>query len=69
MEPIQRLVHLLGINVSVNPTKIRIGNNNIIGSGTVVLDNIYNNFVVVGVPGKIIKQNKIILNEEGELDN
>ena len=44
--------NLLGINVSINPTRITIGNDNVIGSGTVVIDDIENNNVVMGVPGK-----------------
>jgi acetyltransferase EpsM len=47
--------NLIGINVSINPSKINIGNNNIIGSGTVVINDIMNNSTVVGLPGKIIK--------------
>lgn len=49
--------NLLGINVSINPTRLRIGNNNVIGSGTVILHDIGDNEVVVGVPGKTIKEN------------
>jgi sugar O-acyltransferase (sialic acid O-acetyltransferase NeuD family) len=44
--------NLLGINVSVNPTRIRIGNDNVIGSGTVVINDINDGNVVIGIPGK-----------------
>lgn len=50
--------NLLGINVSINPSKIQIGNDNVIGSGTVILKDVKDNTVLVGIPGKIIKTNE-----------
>lgn len=44
----------IGTNATILP-KINIGNNVIIGAGTVVTKDIPNNCLVVGVPGKIIK--------------
>lgn len=45
----------IGANVTVLP-KIKIGNNVIIGAGSVITENIPDNVLVVGVPGKIIKK-------------
>jgi sugar O-acyltransferase (sialic acid O-acetyltransferase NeuD family) len=44
----------IGISASVLPY-VKIGANVIIGAGSVVLENIPDNAVVVGIPGKIIK--------------
>ena len=44
----------LGINSSVNQ-KIKIESKSVIGSGSVIINNVINNSVVVGNPGKIIK--------------
>ncbi|WP_417237080.1 MULTISPECIES: acetyltransferase [Flavobacteriaceae] len=46
----------IGTNATILPN-IKIGENCIIGAGTVVTKNIPNNSVVVGIPGKVIKQN------------
>lgn len=54
--------NLLGINVSINPSKIKVGSNNKIGSGTVVLKDMGDNSVIVGIPARIIK-----VNEAGEM--
>jgi sugar O-acyltransferase (sialic acid O-acetyltransferase NeuD family) len=48
--------NLLGLNSTVNPTKLTIGNNNIIGSGTVVVKNVDNDSIIMGVPGKIKRE-------------
>jgi len=45
----------IGTNAIILPD-VSIGNNVIIGAGTVVLKDVPDNSVVVGVPGKIIKQ-------------
>lgn len=47
---------LIGINSSVIPGK-KIGRNVIIGAGSVIIDNIPDNVVVVGNPGRVIKKN------------
>jgi acetyltransferase-like isoleucine patch superfamily enzyme len=44
----------LGGNCTILP-KIRIGNNVIVGAGTVVTSDVPDNKLIVGVPGKIIK--------------
>ncbi|AVL94852.1 acetyltransferase [Moumouvirus australiensis] len=46
--------NLLGASTSVIPG-IKIGNNNIIGCMSAIIKNIKNNNLVVGVPGKIIR--------------
>ena len=50
--------NLFGVNSATIPDII-IGDNNIIGAGSIVTRNIENNFVVVGVPGKKIKNIKV----------
>lgn len=44
----------IGIGASIVPG-VTIGKNSIIGAGTVVLEDVPDNVVVVGVPGKVIK--------------
>ena len=44
----------LGINSSVNQ-QIKIESNSVIGSGSVIINNVIKNSIVVGNPGKIIK--------------
>lgn len=46
------------IGVSIK-NKIRVGDNAILGAGTVVIKDIPKNVTVVGVPGKIIKHHKL----------
>jgi galactoside O-acetyltransferase len=45
----------LGANVIILPN-VRIGNNSIIGAGSVVTKNVPENVVAVGVPAKVIKK-------------
>jgi acetyltransferase EpsM len=47
--------NLLGAGTTIIPG-IKIGNNNIIGAMSAIIRNIDNNSVVIGIPGKIIKQ-------------
>jgi sugar O-acyltransferase (sialic acid O-acetyltransferase NeuD family) len=46
---------LIGANSTINPN-IKIGENVMIGSGSVVLNDIPNNSVVVGNPGKVLQK-------------
>lgn len=47
---------LIGANATILPGR-KIGNNVVVGAGSVITEDIPNNAVVVGNPGKIIKSN------------
>ena len=54
---------IIGNNVTIYPHSIvlggiRIGNNSIIGAGSVVIDSVPENSIVAGNPAKILKTNK-----------
>lgn len=47
----------IGANATIRP-RIKIGDNSIIGAGAVVVEDVPSNVVVVGVPAKVIRENK-----------
>lgn len=49
----------IGANATILP-KLKIGKNVTVGAGAVVTNDVDDNAVIVGVPGKIIKYNKLL---------
>lgn len=48
----------IGANATVRP-RVKIGRNSVIGAGSVVVSDIPNNVIAVGVPAKVIRENLI----------